>query len=66
MLLAPNSFSLWNSAKEFRIGYGDIAARELIRVRARSALIHSHFNAETLENDLAVITLSVGQTINLR
>lgn len=53
-------------AKEFRLGYGDVNARETVRLRARSALIHSHFNQETLENDLAVITLSQGQKINTR
>lgn len=59
-------FSILYRAKEFLIAYGEVAARETIRLRARSALIHSHFNPDTLENDLAVITLSNGQTINRR
>lgn len=32
---------------------------------ATSALIHSHFDAKTLENDLAIITLPQNQLINL-
>lgn len=53
-------------AKEFRIGYGNSNARETSRPRARSALIHQHFNPDTLENDLAVILLSNGDTFSSR
>lgn len=53
-----------SSAKEFRIGYGDVKARDVIRLTANSALIHSHFNQATLENDIAIIPLSNGQTFN--
>lgn len=52
------------SAKEFRIGYGDVRARDVIRLTANSALIHSHFNQATLENDVAIIPLRNGQTFN--
>lgn len=52
------------SAKQFRVGYGHIKAREVVRLTATSALIHSHFNAKTLENDLAIITLPQNQLIN--
>lgn len=54
------------SAKQFRIGYGHINAREVIRLTATSALIHSHFNGKTLENDLAIITLPQNQLINVQ
>lgn len=60
-IFASTSFS----AKLFRIGYGHIKAREVIRLNASSALIHSHFNAKTLENDLAIITLPQNQLINV-
>lgn len=54
------------SAKQFRVGYGHIKAREVVRLTATSALIHSHFNAKTLENDLAIITLPQNQLINVQ
>lgn len=54
------------SAKQFRIGYGHVKAREVIRLKAQSALIHSDFDAQTLENDLAIITLPQNQLINLQ
>lgn len=37
-----------------------------MRPRANSALIHQHFNPETLINDLAVILLSNGEKFNSR
>lgn len=52
------------SAREFRIGYGDIRARNIIRLTANTALIHGQFNQATLENDLAIISLRNGQTFN--
>lgn len=36
----------------------------MIRLTANSALIHSHFNQDTLENDIAIIPLKNGQTFN--
>jgi len=53
------------NAKQFRIGYGDVRARELVRVTANTALIHSHFNPETLDSDIAIILLPLGQNFNL-
>lgn len=54
-----------NSAQQFLIGYGNLEATKVKRITARSALIHSHYNPTTLENDLAVITLPADQKIDL-
>lgn len=53
------------SAKEFRIGYGSVKSREVVRVQATSAFIHSSFNSQTLENDIAIITLPQNQLIKM-